>query len=31
MFVLEKEDFKFSYLMSDELINDGNCKKKTLE
>jgi hypothetical protein len=28
---LEEEGFKFNCLMSDELADDGNCKKRTLE
>jgi hypothetical protein len=31
MLTLKKEDFKFSCLMSDELADDDNCKKKTLK
>jgi hypothetical protein len=31
MFVLKKEGFKFSCLISDELANDDNYKKKTLK
>ena len=31
MLALEKEDFKFSCLMSDELADNNSCKKRTLK